>query len=177
MLNEDNLDIFDYIEELRKAFSFNDEFYTASHYIERNKANYYALFFIGHHIYGLEKFIEAKWKNDTLGQGFNQSKGDNTLFGTTLQDYDKNLSITKLEKAFRNLIQKESKISNLELYEFTLRNQFKPAHMNKLLRDWKSSKKLEVYDSNGNILDNVKGFGLTYESYKTKKIMYQFKKR
>ena len=122
IFTEPNINIFDYIEELRNAFSFNKEFYTASHYIERNKANYYALFFIGHHIYGLEKFIEAKWKNDSLGKGFNQSKNSNTLFGETLLEYDKNISISKLEKLFREII--EEKVSNIELYEFILKNQF-----------------------------------------------------
>lgn len=105
VLSAEKLDIFDYIEELRKAFSFNSQFYTASYYIERNKANYYALFFIGHHIYGLEKFIEAKWKNDSLGQGFNQGKDQNSLFGNTLVEYDKNISIVNLEKLFRKLLE------------------------------------------------------------------------
>ncbi len=175
ILNEFNINIFDYIEELRKAFSFNDEFYTASHYIERNKANYYALFFIGHHIYGLEKFIEAKWKNDSLGQGFNQSKNANTLFGEQLVEYDKNISVSKLEKLFRELIEKE--VSNLQLYEFTLKNQFKTTHMNQLLRELKNKKRIQILDSAKNIIESPRGFGLTYEDFKSKKISYYFKKR
>lgn len=177
VLNESNLNIFDYIEELKKAFSFNDEFYTASHYIERNKANYYALFFIGHHIYGLEKFIEAKWKNDSLGQGFNQSKNSSTLFDNIIIEYDKNVSVSKLEKIFRDIIESKNAVSNLELYEFTLRSQFKTSHMNQLLREWKIQRKIIVTDSSGVILENVRGFGLTYEDYKSKKITYYFKKR
>jgi hypothetical protein len=177
VLNDESIDIFEYIEELRKAFSFNKEFYTASHYIERNKANYYALFFISHHIYGLEKFIEAKWRNDSLGKGFNQSKEGNTLFGETLEEYDKYLSLSNLEKIFRNFLQENAEVSNKMLYEFTLRNQFKPAHMNELLRGFKKANRINILDKNGIVLDNVRGFGLTYNDYKSNSILYFFKKK
>jgi len=176
LLQESNLNIFDYIEELRKAFSFSNEFYSASHYIERNKANYYALFFIGHHIYGLEKFIEAKWRNDSLGKGFNQSRDSATLFGENLNEYDKNVSVSRLEQIFRAAIEK-GPMSNIELYEFTLCNQFKSMHMNQLLRDWKSAKKIQILDFKGNILEDVRGFGLNYEEYKSKSPTYLIKKR
>ncbi|MBY0476785.1 MAG: three-Cys-motif partner protein TcmP [Chitinophagaceae bacterium] len=176
VLQESNLNIFDYIEELRKAFSFDNEFYTASHYIERNKANYYALFFIGHHIYGLEKFIEAKWKNDSLGKGFNQSRNSATLFGESLIEYDKNVSVSRLEQIFRSAIEK-SPMSNIELYEFTLSNQFKSAHMNQLIREWKKAKKIQILDMKGNPIEDIRGFGLTYDDYKSKTPSYLIKKR
>lgn len=176
VIKAEKLDIFNYIEELRKAFSFNDQFYTASHYIERNKANYYALFFMGHHIYGLEKFIEAKWKNASLGQGFNQNKEKNTLFGDTLVEYDKNISIENLEKLFRKRIE-QKEVTNIELYEFTLRHQFKPSHMNELLRQWKAAKKMQVLDGTGKIIENIKGFALNYDNFKTDKVSYIFRKR
>ena len=176
VMMETNLHIFDYIEELRIAFSFKNEFYTASHYIERNKANYYALFFIGHHIYGLEKFIEAKWKNDSLGKGFNQGKDANTLFGESLTEYDKNISITRLEQIFRKAIEK-NQMSNIELYEFTLRNQFKTSHMNQILREWKNARKIQIFDSNGILVENIKGFGLTSNDYKSNVPIYYIKKR
>ncbi len=175
LINDSNLDIFEYIEELRLAFSFKGEFYTASHYIERNKANYYALFFIGHHIYGLEKFIEAKWKNDSLGEGFNQGKDSNNLFGDILNEYDKNLSIAKLEKLFRDFIQVER--SNIELYEFTLKNQFKVSHTNQIIRDWKNQKKIQFLDLNKKIIDSPRSFGLTYDDFKSKKATYYIKKK
>ncbi|MFC0776036.1 three-Cys-motif partner protein TcmP [Terrimonas alba] len=177
VITEVNLNIFDYIEELRKAFSFNGEFYTASHYIERNKANYYALFFIGHHIYGLEKFIEAKWKNDSLGKGFNQRSDQSTLFGETLTEYDKNISISNLKKLFRSLIGSMIQVSNIELYEFTLRNQFKASHMSQVLREMKANKIIEITDYNGISMDKTPGFGLTYTEYKSKKATYIFRKR
>lgn len=176
VIKAEKLNIFDYIEELRNAFSFDDQFYTASHYIERNKANYYALFFIGHHIYGLEKFIEAKWKNASLGQGFNQGKEQGNLFGNSLNEYDKNVSIANLEKLFRKLIE-QKEVSNNELYEFTLKHQFKPSHMNELLRQWKAAKKMQILDAMCNISEKVKGFGLSYENFKADKISYIFKKR
>lgn len=177
IFTESNINIFDYIEELRKAFSFSEEFYTASHYIERNKANYYALFFIGHHIYGLEKFIEAKWKNDSLGKGFNQRREENSLFGETLAEYDKNISVSNLEKLFRSRFDASTQLSNIEIYEFTLRNQFKPSHMNELLRSWIANKKIHILDSNGNYIDKPRSFGLTYDNFKSQKPSFYFKRK
>jgi hypothetical protein len=49
--------------------------------------------------------------------------------------------------------------------------------MNQLLRDWKNQKKIQVCDPSGNIIENARRFGLTYDEYKSKKITYIFKKR
>ncbi|MEO7309005.1 MAG: three-Cys-motif partner protein TcmP [Chitinophagaceae bacterium] len=164
----ESLNIFDYIEALRKAFSYNSEFYTASHYIERSPGNYYSLFFIGSHIYGLEKFIEAKWSNNSLGKGFKQSDNVANLFGDTLTEYDKNISVTTLENLFTQYLEEKVQVSNLDLYEFTLNKQFKVSHMNQLLKDWLTSGKIQMFDKNGNILKKTSGFGLSYKDYKSK---------
>ncbi|HEY1031189.1 MAG TPA: three-Cys-motif partner protein TcmP [Flavipsychrobacter sp.] len=176
IFTDEKVPIFEYIDELKNAFSFGEEFYTASHYIQRDKVNYYALFFIGHHIYGLDKFIEAKWKNDTLGRGFNQSNGMGGLFGSTLEEYDKNLSLARLEVLTRELFEKSGVLNNRQLYEFTLKNQFRPSHMTQLLRQWKSDRKINIYSPNMELLDNVRGFALDYDSYKGE-AKYLFKKR
>ena len=84
---------------------------------------------------------------------------------------------SNLEKIFRNAIESSKQMSNIELYEFTLRNQFKPSHMNQLLREWKSAKKIQVLDSEGVVKENARGFGLTYDEYKSKRATYYFKKR
>lgn len=172
------LKIFDYIEELRNAFSFEDTFYTASHYIERDRSNYYALFFIGSHIFGLEKFIEAKWSNASLGVGFNQRDTQATLFGEKQQEVDYNISLDKLEKLFRELLNSREEITNLELYEFTLRNQFKPSHIKDVVKEWVDLKRIVIKDANGNVFTSKRSsFGLTYECFKEKKVDFKFKKR
>lgn len=177
VVSSDNLHIFDYIEELRIAFSYNNEFYTASHYIERDKANYYALFFIGHHIYGLEKFIEAKWRNASLGKGFNQKDNAKTLFDDMMAEYDKNISVSNLEKLTNKIFSEKGKLTNKELYEYVLTNQFKPSHMNQLLRDWHKHGKIFVYDQTGRIIEKPNGFGLTYKDYKERFPCFTFNKK
>jgi len=67
-------DIFDFIHQIKEALTFDKRFYTCSHYIERGKGNYYALFFITSNMYGLDKMVEAKWELDPVkGKGFTQN--------------------------------------------------------------------------------------------------------
>ncbi|MDR2205069.1 MAG: three-Cys-motif partner protein TcmP [Flavobacteriaceae bacterium] len=74
----------EYIFSIKEALSINHKYYTCSHYIEREKGNYYALFFMTSNIYGLEKMLETKWKLSPIsGKGFNQQK-QMGLFDETL---------------------------------------------------------------------------------------------
>ncbi len=166
--------VFDYINELTQAFSFDNSYYTSSHYIQRDSANYYAVFFIGHHIYGLEKFLEVKWKNDSLGKGFNQQSIGNTLFGDNLEVLDKTYTEERLEKILKELLKQRQSCNNLELYEFTLKNQFLPKHCNEVIRRLKREGKLVIQDLFGHIV-NTNSFGLTYAVYKERKIKYTFR--
>ena len=170
------IDVFDFIEELRKAFSFGGKFYTASHYIERDAANYYALFFIGSHIYGLEKFVEAKWSNASLGKGFNQKDRQPTLWGESQVEVDHYIIVEHLEKLLRHLFEDKKSLNNVGLYEFTLSNQFKPTHMNDLLRRWLNDRKLCILDLNGHEVRSTRTFGLTYDYYKENKVIFTFKR-
>lgn len=49
--------------------------------------------------------------------------------------------------------------------------------MNQLLRQWKAAKKIQMLDGNGKVIENAKGFGLSYEDFKTDRVSYIFKKR
>lgn len=60
LMYQDNIpNIFEYINEIKKALSFGGKFFTCSHYIERESGSYYALFYISPHIYGLDKMVET----------------------------------------------------------------------------------------------------------------------
>lgn len=176
VLTEEKVTIFEYIEELRNALSFNNEFYTASHYIQRDKSNYYALFFIGHHILGLEKFIEAKWRNDTLGRGFNQQTIA-PLFSDMMEEYDKALSMNNLKKITKSIFDDKEVLSNKDLYEFVLNAQFKPTHMNQLLREWIKDRVVSIVDSSNEVIETTGSFYIDYKSYKLENPKLYFKKK
>ena len=159
-------DIYDYINELRIAFSFNDTFYSSSFYIKRDKVNHYALFFIGPHILGLEKFLQAKWKSDSLGQGFNIKYSTPSLFGNELQDVDSYNTKSKLETLIRKYIKENPYIKNTDLYRFVLVNQFLPKDANSILLRLKNDSLLETYNETLDLIANVRSFYLTYKNYK-----------
>jgi three-Cys-motif partner protein len=171
-------DVFQYIEQVRLALSFNQKFFTSSHYIKRDRANHYAVFFIGHHIYGLEKFLEAKWKNDSLGAGFNNNSTPN-LFGSTIEEYDKLLTEQRLENLLRSYLQSNSFIQNKDLYRFVLTNQFLPNHANPILKKWTALGIIELYDNRKVKLDSYKSKFLTHDSMKDNSsvIFVQLKKK
>lgn len=166
--------VFDYIQELTKAFSFGNTYFTSSHYIQRDNANYYAVFFITHHIKGLEVFLKVKWKNDSLGKGFNQTNNSGNLFGDLLEEFDKTHTEYQLEKILKDLLKQRSSCTNIDLYEFTLRNQFLPEHCTEVIKRLKKEGKLIVQDIKGALV-NPASFGFTYQLFKEKKVKYIFK--
>lgn len=49
--------------------------------------------------------------------------------------------------------------------------------MNQLIREWKKAKKIQILDMKGNPIEDIRGFGLTYDDYKSKTPSYLIKKR
>jgi three-Cys-motif partner protein len=164
--------IFEYIRSIKDALSINHSYFTCSHYIEREKGSYYALFFIGFNIYGLEKMLETKWKLDTAkGRGFNQHKDTMQLclFEEEMNELDNLREISYLgEILCQNITQKKS-LTNVEIYELTLRNEFLPKHANTALRDLVKNNKIRE-------VNNSTGYGINYFHYKNKKIISKFEK-
>jgi len=50
----------DYIQYIADALKFGNQYFATSYYIERDKANYFALFFMSSNIFGFEKILETK---------------------------------------------------------------------------------------------------------------------
>ena len=71
----------------------------------------------------------------------------------------------------------QKEVSNIQLYKFTLKHQFRLSHMNELLHQWKAAKKIQILDKTGQIVENAKGFGLIYKNFKSDNVSYIFKKR
>lgn len=159
----------DYIEFIKEAFSFNDKYFSASYSIQRDTKNYYAMFFITSHIYGLEKILETKWQLDNLcGEGFEQTK-EATLFDSINQD-EKIFNCKEKLKICLNLFLTKNYRSNNEIYEYTLKCGFLPKHANETLENIKD--KL-IFDRD--IQLRKKSFLLGYQYHKNNDIKYKVK--
>jgi len=161
-----NNSIFEYILSIKQVLSINDIYYTCSHYIEREKGNYYALFFIGSNIYGLEKMLETKWKLAPVsGRGFNQQKGIG-FFDEEFQEIDKTRRLSNLESIILQTINKKSVLDNNDLYELSLKNEFLPKHANQALKNLLKRNKIQV--------DKQTGYGIEYKNWKNKIVISNF---
>jgi three-Cys-motif partner protein len=162
--------IFKYIHSIKKALSINDTYYTCSHYIERGNGSYYALFFISSNIYGLEKMLETKWKLDPgQGKGFKQNEEplQPIMFDEEIKAFDESQSISTLENVIYQEIAQNGTLTNVELYELTLKNEFLPKHVNSVLRNLIKNHKIRE-------VNNSKGYKIDYTSYRNKNIVSRF---
>jgi hypothetical protein len=167
-LNNDS--IFKYIQSIKKSFSINDTYYTCSYYIERGKGSYYALFFICSNIYGLEKMLETKWALDTgQGKGFKQNENPMQLsmFDEELKIFDALQSISNFENVIYQEITQNGILTNVELYELTLKNEFLPKHSTTALDNLIRKEKIRK-------INNSKGYGVNYSNYKNKIVVSRF---
>lgn len=169
-------DIFQYINEIKKALSFNNKFYTCSHYIERDTGSYYALFYISPHIYGLDKMVETKWSADpTTGQGFKQSDPQTSLFETQFKEIDKYKQIELLKNLIINELEVKREVNNMDIYKLTLLNEFKPTHANGVLKDLLKTKRVKAFNPNNTQNNDELGFGISYKDFASQKIKMIFK--
>ena len=157
--------VFEYINSIAKVFSFNGKFYSCSHYIERDPGNYYGVFFITNHIYGLERMLEVKWKADpSQGKGFkkkNELKPD--LFGTHLIEYDKQTQFDYLEESLLVALKdKPNGLSNISLYRLVVANEFLPKHINAIIKDLRKRNRIVTCNPNREEIDFG---GATYIDY------------
>jgi len=163
--------IFEFIRSIKEALSINNQYFTCSHYIEREKGSYYALFFISSSIYGLEKMLETKWKEDPVkGKGFNQNKCPMQLsmFDEELNEIDNLREISFLENSIYQLIKLREGVTNIEIYKLSLTSEFIPKHANKALRNLINQNKIQE-------INNSVAFGINYTNYKAKKVISTFR--
>ena len=138
----------EYIQYIADALKFGDKYYTTSYYIERDKANIFALFFMSSNIFGFEKILETKWKLDEEhGGGFRLPDKDQTLnmFADEFAIETKNENARKLRNILVDAL-KTPKTNN-EIYELVLRNEFLPKHANEVLKE------MQDENANFNVLD------------------------
>ncbi len=126
-----------YVEFVKDALKF-DHYYSTSYYIERDDANYYALFFISPHLYGFEKILEVKWQLDEdSGRGFRQPSAP-TLFDEEDKKLQRNDNYKELEGLLEEFL--ETPRTNQDTYRFVLNNEFLPKHAGEIFRTWQDAK-------------------------------------
>lgn len=166
----------EYIQYIADALKFEDKFYTTSYYIERDKANIFALFFMSSNIFGFEKVLETKWKLDEEhGGGFRLPDKDQTLnmFANEFAIETKNENARKLRKILVDALQTPK--TNNEIYELVLRNEFLPRHANEVLKE------MQDVNANFNVLNYKTGekarknsFYLSHKYYKSEPVVYMY---
>lgn len=167
-------DVFEFINEIKKALSFEGKFYSCSHYIEREKGNYYALFFVTSNIYGLEKMVEAKWKLDpNQGKGFKQLTNQINMFDDAFIEVDKTLTIERLKGLIRSFITRNNTINNTQLYYLAVANEFLPSQANDAISQLFDKGVIKVVGSNSKPTGNY----INYSHYKKNEIKVTFQLR
>lgn len=166
----------EYIQYIADALKFEDKFYTTSYYIERDKANIFALFFMSSNIFGFEKVLETKWKLDEEhGGGFRLPDKDQTLnmFANEFAIETKNENARKLRKILVDALQTPK--TNNEVYELVLRNEFLPRHANEVLKE------MQDVNANFNVLNYKTGekarknsFYLSHKYYKSEPVVNMY---
>lgn len=161
-----NITVFEFIKLIKTSLSFNGEYYSSAHYIKRNERNYNGIFYISSNIYGLEKFIEVQWEQDTIkGEGFDSTYGQANMFGEDLNEL-KNLLQSTIGK---------NQISNSQLYELTLLNGYLPKHTNKMLEELREDGIIKVFDENSIEITRKNTFYVNFNNFQKNKSVYIIK--
>lgn len=155
----------EYIKYISESLRYNKKFYTTSYFIERDKSNYFALFFISSHIYGFEKILEVKWTLDEEhGGGFKLPDTNGNLFAEEFALEAKNENARRLKEIIVTSLRKPQ--TNVRLYEIVLSNEFLPKHANEVLKEiQKENPKLHVNDINSGKPARKGAFYLSYSYY------------
>jgi len=179
ILNNSKIDDIDFIKHIRDALRFDNHFYSTYYYIERSKSTYFSLFFITHNLLGLEKILEAKWNlNEARGEGFNLPR-EAELFDKLNLEEQKEDKLKELENLLIRFLGNNINISNCELYEFVLLNDFLPKHANIVLEKLQKNNNLQVWDLEKDSNARRKAFYLGYDYYKerNRKVRYNINRK
>lgn len=175
----DSMGVFQFINYLVEAFKFNGTYYSTSFFLQRNKANFYALFFITSNILGLERIIDTKWELDPYaGSGFvYEDIGYSQQLPLFADDKStaSGAKMRELEEFVEGMIQNNADCNNLMLYSWVLLKDFRIPQALQILIKWQESGRLLVWDVEKNKEARKKSFYLNYDYYKTNQIKATFK--
>lgn len=121
-------------------------------FIEKEKNQYFALYFFSNSKRGFQKMLEAKWSIDEKdGRSFsvNKSQLGNDLFASIDHEDYSYLLYSEL--------QKRRQMSNQQIFDFGLINNHLPKHSKKVLDELKKEGKIKILTEAG---DNAAGYYL-----------------
>jgi three-Cys-motif partner protein len=164
----------EYIQYLADALKFDNQYFATSYYIERDKANYFALFFMSSNIFGFEKILDVKWTLDEEhGGGFKLPEPTGNLFAEEFSLETKNDNARKLKAKLEEVLKRPQ--TNNELYEIVLRNEFLPKHANEVLRDMQQNNpRFTVINIATGKNARKNSFYLSYQHYKEEPIVKMY---
>jgi three-Cys-motif partner protein len=113
-------------------------------FIEKERNQYFALYFFSNNKRGFQKMLEAKWSIDEKdGRAFtvNRNQFSNDLFENV--DYE-DYSYLLYEE-----LKRRRQMSNQEIFDFGLNNNHLPKHSKKVLDQLKKDGKIKVVSSEG----------------------------
>lgn len=172
--------VFRFINAIKDAFTFDDRYFSCSHYIQRDlQNNYYALFFITNHIYGLHKMLEAKWKEDkTSGDGFRINSVNNSqqisMFGDYHKESESDYHFNFIKDNFCNFLLDKPLISNKEVFIFILKLGYLPSKFTPILKKLHKDKIITMIYQDESKINRLPTY-ITWDDYKAPDIKVQFK--
>ncbi|WP_426670539.1 three-Cys-motif partner protein TcmP [Mucilaginibacter sp. McL0603] len=129
-----------YINSLTKQFkNYLTIKFSTSFSIERNPGHYFSLFFFTNNKKGFQKMLETKWKLDEQnGRGYKMSvnKQQASLFDTT--------HVSNYDELVYDFIKKNKSVTNVQLLDFGLENEYLPKHTKVVLDNLLSSDKIKL---------------------------------
>lgn len=156
----------DFIDGLKEGFKLNlKNYFVDTFTLEREKGQFFALYFFTSHIKGFEKMLETKWELDEeQGRGF-RFEQSGTLFSLS--------ETNDWEGKLKNYIT-SGKRYNGDVYEFSLHNGFLPKHTNQILKAWQDNGQLTIIPAEGERIKKG-SFYLNYEKYHAipKKVLFK----
>lgn len=161
----------DFIQYIADALKFGNQYFATSYYIERDKANYFALFFMSSNIFGFEKILETKWKLDEEhGGGFKLPEATGNLFAEEFALEAKTENARKLKGILETALKRPQ--TNKDIYELVVRNEFLPKHANEVLKELQNSNskfKVTNYLTGKDARKNA--FYLSYKQYNSESVV------
>jgi three-Cys-motif partner protein len=154
--------VWEFIYALKFGFQeyLGKEYFVDNFSLRKEENTVFCLYFFTPHIKGYEKMLEAKWEIDTEeGRGWEYSGNLPSLF------FEQKTNL--LEEKLRQFI-KSKKVSNGDIYEFTLRQGFLPIHSNEILKYWQNQETINITLPNGEKARK----GAFYNNYKEYKNDY-----
>lgn len=111
----------------------------------RKRANVYGLIFGAEHLLGLDKFLSICWKLDTVHGLANfdvENESIDPNAPSLFAEMDKPKKLDLFERDLSALIRAKKIKTNHQIYEFTLRSGFLPAHARKALKSMMDEAKI-----------------------------------